>query len=376
MARRYYGTGTMTERSPGVWRLRAYLGRDPVSGSPRQVSKTVHGGKREARAALNELIREIEEGKKVGTNAPLSRLLADWLRQAERLGRSPGTIETYRRWINTRINPALGEVNLSQLTTHRIDAFLADLAASGLATSTVKTIRNILKAALEQGVRWQWLATNPAKATRVAEPGEVDRMALTEVDVSAIIQSAEADDPDLAALIATAAWIGARRGELCALRWSDIDWIGEVLVIERAWVPGVGGQQLRTTKTGKARSIPIPQAIEIFRFQQQRKVEMFGALPVDGYIFGSDDGTTPPRAKSVTEFFSKHAKRAGVAARFHDLRHFAVSRAIANGWDVTTAGNYFGHTPQVMLSIYSHGTIEDARAAAKALPPIANRGTQ
>ena len=48
----------------------------------------------------------------------------------------------------------------------------------------------------------------------------------------------------------------------------------------------------------------------------------------------------------------------------------AVSRAIANGWDVTTAGNYFGHTPQVMLSIYSHGTIEDARAAAKALPPI------
>ena len=168
----------------------------------------------------------------------------------------------------------------------------------------------------------------------------------------------------------------ARRDELCGLRWSDIDWSDEMLTIERSIVPMTGGQQVRTTKTGKARSIPIPQAVEVFRYQHQRKVEIFGAVLVDGYIFGSDDGTTPPRAKSVTEFFSKHAKRAGVAARFHDLRHFAVSRAIANGWDVTTAGNYFGHTPQVMLSIYSHGTIEDARAAAKALPPIANRGTQ
>ena len=184
----------------------------------------------------------------------------------------------------------------------------------------------------------------------------------------AIIHSAEPDDADLAAMIALAAWIGARRGELCGLRWSDVDWTDEMLTIERAWVAGVGGQHLTTTKTGKARTIPTPQAIEVLRLQLSRKTEAFWNQPADGYIFGPDDGTTPARAKSVTEFLSKHARKVGVTARFHDLRHFAVTRAIAAGWDITTSSRYFGHTSQVMLSIYSHGSLEDARRSAAARP--------
>ena len=358
---------TRNERSPGRWRLRVYSGRDPITGAPRQVTRSVQGGKREARAALNQLLLEVAEQKKVGTNAKFSVLADEYLRQARRLGRKRSTIEMYEQWLRTRILPAIGDTPLTKLSTAQIEGMLTDIQASGLAPSTVNTIRAITKAILELGVEYDWLAKNPATGTKtVAEP-ETNRGALSEDDVLAIIASADEDDPNLAALITLAAWTGARRGELCGLRWSDVDWRQETLVIERSWTPGKGGQHLSTTKTGKRRVIPIPRAIDTLKTHMARKIEVFGAVEPDGWIFGPDAGATPPRARTVTEFFNKHAKKVGANGTFHDIRHLAVTRAIAAGWDVTTASNYFGHTPQVMLGIYSHGDVDKARSAAAAL---------
>ena len=365
---RDYGSGSLEERKPGVWRIRAYAGRDPVTNAPRQVTRTVHGGKRDAQRALTTLLEETKKKSVIGTQAPFSRLAEDYLRLIERGGKAKSTLQLYRQWLDKRILPAIGDMPINKIDTHTLDGFFGQLTDSGLAPSTVTTIKGITRAILEQGVNWGWLASNPTKGTAKLKVAETDRAVLSEADVMAIIHSAEADDSDLAAMIAFAAWIGARRGELCGLRWSDVGWSDEMLTIERAWVPGVGGQHLTTTKTGKARTIPIPQAVEVLRLQMARKTEVFGDVPADGYIFGPDDGTTPPRAKSVTEFFSKHARKAGVSARFHDLRHFAVTRAINEGWNIATSSRYFGHTEQVMLSIYSHGSVEDARRSAAALP--------
>lgn len=341
-----------------------------MTGRRRQISRTVRGGKREAQRAMNELLNEAAEGKKTGASVKFSRLAEEWYRQGEQRGRAASTLETYRRWLDSRILPALGDVRLSVLSPATIDAFLGGLTDSGLAPGTVGTIRNIVKAICEQGVKWDWLPRNPAVATSPPKPAKTDRAALSVEEVEAILRSAAADDEDLACLLAVGAWTGARRGELCALRWSDIDWRGQMLTIERAFVPGTGGQRLTGTKTGERRTIPIPNVIPVLEAQRARKRAIFGGVEEDGYIFGVDAGATPPRAKSVTDFFSKHAKACKVSARLHDLRHFAVTRAIASGWDATTASAYFGHTPQVMLGIYSHGDAKTAFESAKALPPI------
>ena len=73
------------------------------------------------------------------------------------------------------------------------------------------------------------------------------------------VKGALEDDPDIAVTIALAALTGCRRGELCGLQWSDVDWDRQCLKVERAWVPGQG-QHLTTTKTGKGRTVYLGTA--------------------------------------------------------------------------------------------------------------------
>ena len=174
-------------------------------------------------------------------------------------------------------------------------------------------------------------------------------------------------DPALAAMISVGAAIGARRGELCGLRWSDIDWEAQTLTIERQWVPGAGGVRLTGTKTGKARTIPIPQVIETLRYWRALVEEQYRVVDEDGWLFSRDGGATPMRPQSVTAKFGEVAKSLGINAHFHDLRHFVVTRAVSGGWDITEASRYFGHSPAVMLGTYAHGNPERAKQLAKTL---------
>jgi hypothetical protein len=58
-----YGSGSMTQRAPGVWRLRAYVGDDPGNGNPRQIERTVKGAQKDAAKALAELVTKAQQGQ-------------------------------------------------------------------------------------------------------------------------------------------------------------------------------------------------------------------------------------------------------------------------------------------------------------------------
>jgi hypothetical protein len=75
--------GGLRERRPGVWEVRAESGRDPLTGRRRQISKTVHGRKREVQRVLNALLAEADQGNHLGTDAPLSAALGQWLSMME-----------------------------------------------------------------------------------------------------------------------------------------------------------------------------------------------------------------------------------------------------------------------------------------------------
>jgi hypothetical protein len=75
--------GTMRERTPGHWQLRAFGGLDPVTGKPRQVARTFKGTEHAATRALGNLVSEVEAGKFVRTNVTLGQLLDKWLEAAE-----------------------------------------------------------------------------------------------------------------------------------------------------------------------------------------------------------------------------------------------------------------------------------------------------
>jgi integrase len=113
--------GTMRERSPGHWVLRAFIGRDPVSGKPRQATRSFHGTEKAAGKALSTLVAEDEAGRFNRTSATVGQLLDKWL-EAPAVSQRPRTVYENRRKIEGRLRPALGDVRLDKLEADAIDA--------------------------------------------------------------------------------------------------------------------------------------------------------------------------------------------------------------------------------------------------------------
>ncbi len=178
-------------------------------------------------------------------------------------GWSPSNELTVRNTVVYYLQPLL-PVALSRIRTAELDAFYAGLRKRGgrsgkpLATSTVRRIHSVVRAALEQGVRWGWLPTNPAAQ---ASPGPSERLPVQPPSpeaVLAMLQAAERDDPSFAVFLITAAGTGARRDELLALRWPDISPETGTLTITRAISVGADGRWNGGGRRRRARSTSSP----------------------------------------------------------------------------------------------------------------------
>ena len=107
-----------------------------------------------------------------------------------------------------------------------------------------KTIRNhhaIISSALHQGVRWDWVRENVAEKAKPPRVAQRRVKAPSVEEVRSVIEAAEQRDPRLAPLLMLAALTGMRRGELCALRWTDVDLERGELDVSRSVVVVPGG---------------------------------------------------------------------------------------------------------------------------------------
>ncbi|HML01063.1 MAG TPA: N-terminal phage integrase SAM-like domain-containing protein, partial [Acidimicrobiales bacterium] len=164
--------GTKRKRREGVWELRVYVGRDPQTGRPRQVSKTFHGGSRAADDALRDLVEKYSDGSPDGFGATVGQLLDRWLEECERLDLSPTTIRNYRSQVKGTIRPKLGRIVLAKLTPKHLDTLYGEMKDAGLSAKTIRNHHAILSSALHQAVRWGWVRENVAdraKPPRVSQ---------------------------------------------------------------------------------------------------------------------------------------------------------------------------------------------------------------
>ena len=250
--------GSMRERRPGVWELIVQLPRDPTSARAGQLSRTVHGTKREAQRALAGLIGEVSAGKVTSTATPLSELLARWLDHvSEQL--SPTTVREYRRLVRTMLDPDLGKLPLRRVTTQRIDAYYASLARErGLSPASIRHVHAVLRGALGQAVRWGWISSNAAAS---ASPPKLRRREITppamHVHTRAVGGGRRRTHREFGAVLRVLVATGARRGEVCGLRWSDVDLPASTVTIRRSVASVAGGTVVKETKTHAARRIAV-----------------------------------------------------------------------------------------------------------------------
>lgn len=362
-------------RRADYWELEVDAGRDPATGRRRRVVRSFTGSKSEAEAALAELVHDVNRGKGRGTETTVDDLLVRWLAMIAET-HSPTTIREYSRLVDARIRPVLGAVQLRRLEVVDLDTWYAKLTAEGLAAGSVRRIHALLHRALDQAVRWGWIPKNPAShATppparrKHLQPPSPDRV------VQLIAAAKKRGDGTLGVFLHLAAVTGARRGEICGLRWADVDWEHRALLIERS-IAGNGATLVeKSTKTHSSRRIALDAStvtlLASHRDAMSGRADSAGmALRPDAFVLSDDlDGARPWRPDRVTLAFTRLCDREEVRdVRLHDLRHFAATRLLGAGVDVRTVSGRLGHAnPATTLNVYSHFLEARDQAAADVL---------
>ena len=211
--------------------MRAFTGRDAL-GRPTQVSRTVRGGKREAERVAAELT--LRRGSAAG-KITVSELLDLWIEQHAPTW-SPSTLANHKsRVIQVKSDP-IAKIRLARLSAVDVDRWHARLARNGVGDGSIRNQHQVLRAAVTQAVRWGWVMTNVVAVAQLGKRKQVPRGALGEDEVRRVLAASEelADalevEPAAPIALRLAAITGARRSELAALRWVDLD--GDRLTID------------------------------------------------------------------------------------------------------------------------------------------------
>jgi integrase len=175
-------SGHLRERTPGSWELRAYQGRDPLTRRKKYATRTFKGTRREANKALAQFVTQTATAT-VATQGTFGELIERWYAIAAP-DWAPNTRKEHRRIID-RYLPPITAIRLERLRTADLDSFYSSLRRHGgtagrpLAPATVHRIHVVVRRALEQGVRWEWIGSNPAAK---ASPGRVDQAEIVPPD--------------------------------------------------------------------------------------------------------------------------------------------------------------------------------------------------
>lgn len=372
--------GTLYDLGKGAdggqrWRLRVYLGPDPVTGKDRKLSRNVKGNRKEAEKVLNKLLAEADERRSVESNASVAHLLKEWIKACQSTGRSITTVHTYEGYIRNHILPAIGVTAIDKLTAKELDDLYSSMQKKGYASSSIHQVHSIMHRALRQAEKWGWVDRNVAGLATVPR-SHVKPPTSPAVNVLAeLLREASQRDPQIESVIAFAAVTGLRRGEIVALKFSDVDLDTGTLHVRRAFkTAGKSGSEIGDTKTHAERLLALDE-IGLAVVSRQRLVSLALAektrlaLPDDPWLFPSPDLQSPMHPDRITGAFRRIAVAIGKPEfHFHSLRHFSATEMIAAGVDVRTVAARLGHADaSVTLRVYAHALPERDRAAAELL---------
>jgi integrase len=367
--------GHLKERSPGRWAIVLDV-RDPATGKTRRRWHSFKGGKRDAQIECARLISALKGGTYIDPNKiTLAAFFARWLGHV-RARVSPRTFERYSEIIKNNIVPALGGTALTLLRPAQIsEAYATALATGrrdgkgGLSPATVVYIHRIIKHALADAVRWELLLRNPAAAV---DPPKVERGSLTTYDIDQTAQLLERlRGSRLFIAVALGVLCGLRRGEICALRWRNVDLVGGALSVVESAEQTKAGVRYKVPKSGRGRSVALSATVvEELRAHRLRQADELSRLDIeqsdDTFVYAREDGAAL-RPHSLS-----HGWRQAIAAtplpriRLHDLRHGHATHLLAAGVHPKIASERLGHSRVgITLDLYSHvlpGMQEDAAA--------------
>jgi integrase len=372
--------GHIRRQGEGSWEIKFDLGRDPLTGRRITRYRTIKGTKRKAQEELTRLLSQRNEGTYVEpTKMTLAEYLRHWLEADIDRRVAARTAARHRGIVEKNIIPKLGHVPVRYLTAAHIEAFEAEQQREGwvkpraksklladdptqlkrgLSAQTVQHIHRTLSQALGHAVRLGVLFKNPARQVKPPRPPTPEIKILDKCEITTLVNFAKATDLYVPVLLAVTT--GIRRGELLALRWSDIDLKASKLTVNQAIERIKGKFQFKGPKTRTSRrTINLPSiTVEALREHYRRHLEKQMKLGVGrnshALVCSRPDGQ-PLDPDSLSKSFRRLVADANVTPiTFHGLRHTHISHLLIDGTHVKVVSERAGHANvTITLGVYA-----------------------
>jgi len=358
-----------------TWGYSVDAGRDE-NGKRKQIFKSGFNRKLDADIALAKIITEQADGSLVRPDPRTFAEFAEaWLSEYADTSCAPKTAERYREML-THISRAIGSQQLSKVTTLQLQRVYNQLMKSGkrdgkpLSIKTVRNIHGVVHVALETAVDWALLRMNPASNCKLPPAPKREAIALDFTASRRLLESSA--DHWLADFLILDTACGARRGEMLALAWRDVNLDAGSVTIRSSLEQTKAGLRQKETKGRNVRSVSLPveaiEALKRAKASQNEARKLFGEdyrADLD-IVFPNPDGNYI-RPDTVTKAVRRLAKKAGFSGvSLHTLRHSNGSQMLSAGVPLAVVSKRLGHTDiYTTARIYAHALASDESAAAE-----------
>lgn len=322
-----------------------------------------------------------------------------WLENYARPTIKHSTYCSYELYVRVHIKPQIGGLYMNTLRVDDLQAFFNERGKNGnqarkggLAPKTLANLRNMMHMAFSQAVKNHLLQENLIESIRLPRAAKTEMRVLSREEQQRLMAAARMAPEPAAFGIIFDMFTGLRLGELCGLRWENVDMESRSLLIcetrnrlpnhDESIAASTTVKTMPTTKTDNSRRRVFIMDELFYDFEWYRSIQMSikeqdYCYNPEGYVFCQENGS-PYEPRTYQDLFKRCIRQAGIPdANFHSLRHTFATRSLEQGMDVVTLSRLLGHAnPSITLDKYGHALDDHKRASVAKLGDIYSAGPQ
>ncbi|BBM36173.1 tyrosine-type recombinase/integrase [Pseudoleptotrichia goodfellowii] len=293
--------------------------------------------------------------------------LADLWLEREKNFLKISTYSTYKNLHETHIKPVFGNEFIGNISNESLQQFIFDKLKNGrldgnggLSRKTVKDIMTIIKISINYAVRENIIKEKSLKY-KIPKTDKIREISIfTQKEQSLLFKYIASNPTSKSVGILLAMSVGLRIGELCGLKWKDIDLKNEILIINKT----IQRIYIKGKKEGKSEIIiSTPKSKSSYRIIPLSRdlinlLKFFQINDKNNYFLSNNEKYIEP--KTYRRYYYKILEKLKIRKlKFHSLRHTFATTAIESGIDYKTVSEILGHASvNTTLELYTHPKIE------------------
>ena len=306
---------------------------------------------------LDKFVEEIKDGNNISSNINFIIFAQKWLDDYAKPNLRERTVQGYKDYLNLRLIPYFGNMNLSDIQLYDIQKFVNSLSST-LSSETIRKYKNCLSCIFNYAVRWNFLKFNPCNGVIIPKglDTSVKPVFLTKDEVEQLLLYLNKEDLKHQIIVRLALQCGLRRSEILGLTCNAIDFKNNTISIYQATttIRGIGTVISDTKNQSSIRTIYVKDEI----------IELLKKLPKENELIFNGISNN-----AVSKWFKRFIEKNNLKhMRFHDLRHTHATLLIANGIDMKTVSSRLGHSNiTTTMNIYTHVLSENDKKASEVI---------